>query len=66
VRSRIRLRELYIKAIIYAGVASVAMLVGGSVVIAVKEKKAPSSELIETFFETASDIAEVLFENGKP
>ena len=65
VRSRIRMRELYIKVIIYGCVASVAMLVGGSVVIAVKEKKAPSSELIETFLETATDVAEVLFESGK-
>ena len=64
VRSRIRLREWWIRLLGYTVIIGVALLVGASITIAVKEKKAPSSEFIATFLDTATEVAKVLFEGN--
>lgn len=65
VKSRIRMREWYIKLAIYTCIGSVGLLTGASVAIAVREGKVPSSELIGTFLDFASELASVIFENAK-
>jgi hypothetical protein len=65
VRSRIRLREWFIRLFGYSILVAVALLVGATVTIAVKEGKAPSSEFLETFLEYATEVAKVLFESNK-
>jgi hypothetical protein len=64
VRSRIRLREWWIRLVGTTVVLAITLLVGAAITIAVKEKKAPSSELIETFLDTATEVAKVLFEGS--
>jgi hypothetical protein len=64
-RSRLRLREWYIRLIGYTSLFAVALLVGAAVTIAVRSGKAPSSDLIETFLDWSTEVAKVLFENGR-
>lgn len=64
VKSRIKLREWYIRLIGYTCLIAVALLVGAAVTIGVREGKAPSSQFIETFLSTATEVAGVLFEGA--
>jgi hypothetical protein len=65
VRSRIKMREWYVKFGLTAVMVAVSLLVGAAVAIAVREGKAPSSELIETFLDFATELAKTIFENAK-
>lgn len=65
IKSRIRMREWYIKLAAYMTAIAVCLLVGAAVAIAVREGKAPSSELIEAFLDFATEIAKAIFENAK-
>jgi hypothetical protein len=65
VRSRIRMREWYIKLAIYTCIGAAGTLAGATLALAVREGKAPSSELIQTFLDFAMELAKAIFETTK-